>query len=203
MTDWARINELVPAEARELRAGAYLRGILTGSWRSDDEFERRAMSEGTDSVGGYAVPFSLSSRIIDLARRRAVVLGDDALTVPMTSETLDVTRVAADPTAAWHDENVAVNASDLTLERVRFTARTLIVGPVRASLELVMDAPDIENVLETSFAGVLAAELDRVALVGSGAAPEPLGVHGAIGIGTVSMGADGAALADYGTMIDA
>jgi len=60
-----------------------VRATITGDW-SKVPPEERAMSIGTPSAGGFAVPEALSSRIIDRARTAARVLQAGALTVPMT-----------------------------------------------------------------------------------------------------------------------
>jgi HK97 family phage major capsid protein len=147
------------------------------------------MSIGTPSAGGFAVPEALSSRIIDRARNQARVLQAGALTVPMETNTLAMARVAGDPTAAWKVENAQASASDMTLEAVTFTARTLI-SIVKASVELMEDADQIDDTIEAGLASALALELDRAALRGTGTAPEPRGIRNQTGVTvTGSIGA--------------
>ena len=55
------------------------------------------------------------------------------------------------------------------------TAKTVGVL-VKASEETVQDASDFGSRLETVLRGAIGAELDRVALVGSGAGAEPGGI---------------------------
>jgi len=69
----------------------------------------------------------------------------------------------------------------MTLEAVTFTARTLI-SIVKASVELVEDADQIDDAIESALASALALELDRAALRGSGTAPEPRGVRNQTGV---------------------
>jgi HK97 family phage major capsid protein len=86
---------------------------------------------------------------------------------------------------------------------VTFTARTL-VRRVDLSVELFEDAdPSSEDVIARSFAGQMAVELDRAALLGSGTPPEPRGVLNQSGITSTSHGANGAAIANYDFWLDA
>jgi HK97 family phage major capsid protein len=190
-----------PAEGERLSFDRYLRGIVTGNW--DGAEHERALSEGTLTAGGHLVPTPLSSRVIDLARNATRVFQAGAITVPMTAQTLKLARLTGEGTPAWKAENAAITAADMTFDAVTFTARTL-VRLVTLSVELFEDAdPSSEDVIARSFAAQVALELDRVALRGSGTAPEPRGVLNTSGITTTTHGANGAAIANYDFWLDA
>lgn len=180
----------------------FLAGVASGRWDGADN-ERRAMSEGTLTAGGHTVPIPLAGQVIDLARNKAQVFRAGAITVPMDREQLKVAKLTGDPTAAWKAENAAGSASDATLDVVTFSARTLFAGPVLASQELVQDSIGLGEVLANSFAELLAVELDRVALFGSGTGEEPLGLRTTANVNEVSMGVNGAAIADHDKLLDA
>lgn len=160
-----------------LSLARYVRGIVTGRW-NNAERELRAMNEGTLGSGGYLVPSPLSSQIIDKVRNAAVLIRAGARTIPMDSQTLSIARVAptGDPTAAWHAENAAITASDMGFEAVKFTAQTLACL-VTASVEVLEDAAGLDAVVADAMGRVLALELDRAGLRGSGSAPEPRGIR--------------------------
>jgi HK97 family phage major capsid protein len=190
-----------PAEGERLSFDRYLRGIVTGNW--DGAEHERALSEGTLTAGGHLVPTPLSSRVIDLARNATRVFQAGAITVPMTAQTLKLARLTGEGTPAWKAENAAITAADMTFDAVTFTARTL-VRLVTLSVELFEDAdPSSEDLIARSFAAQVALELDRVALRGSGTAPEPRGVLNTSGITTTTHGANGAAIANYDFWLDA
>lgn len=168
----------------------FVRGIVTGNWEGVDP-EQRAMSIGTPTAGGYLVPAALSARVIDKARNAARIFQAGAQTVPMESSTLKLARVVGDPTAAWKVENAQATASDMTLDSVDLTARTLM-SIVKSSVELVEDAEGVDGVIENALSAALALELDRAALRGAGTPPEPRGVRNTSGVGIQSMGANGA-----------
>lgn len=158
------------------RIGELIASLVRGRPVSPElEQDFRTMSVGTASAGGYAVPEPFGLQFFDLARSAAVVMKAGAITVPMPGATLKLARIDTDPTVAWKAENNAFSASDVTLGAVELTART--VGcMVKGSEELFMDSPNIGDIVEESIRGAMGKEMDRVALVGSGVAPEPGGI---------------------------
>jgi HK97 family phage major capsid protein len=171
----------------EVSFGDAVRAMLTGP---RNEAERRALSEGTDSAGGFTVPKPLSIEFIDRLRAQSTVIRAGARTVPMESDTLAIARLDTDPTVSWKAENAALTDSDPTFSRVLLDSKTMGAF-VRVSRELLDDSINASQILENAFARAFALELDRVALIGSGASNQPLGITGNVGIGSVSMGVNG------------
>jgi HK97 family phage major capsid protein len=171
--------------------GDCLRAMITGP---RNEMERRTLSEGTDSAGGFTVPVPLARIYIDKLRAASVVMRAGAQTVDMTSETLAIARLASDPTMAWRAENAEITASDPTFERVLFNAYSL-ASLVKTSRELMEDTVNAGAMLENAFVQAAALEFDRAALYGTGSgATMPEGVGVISGINSVSMGTNGAAI---------
>jgi HK97 family phage major capsid protein len=182
-----------------LSVGDIVRARITGP-RNDEE--KRALSEGTDSAGGFTVPTPLASRFIDLMRSKSVAIRAGAMTVPMDSETLAMARLASDPTVAWRAENAAIAEGDPTFDRVTFTAKTL-AGQIKISRELAADSVNVGAMIENALAQASALKLDQAAIWGAGTDNSPTGVYSTSGINSVSMGANGAALTDYDKVLDA
>jgi len=178
--------------------GDLVRAMAIGP-RNDEE--QRALAEGTGSAGGFTVPAPLSAQFIDRLRAKSVVFQAGALTVPMTSKTLQFARVETDPTMGWRAENAAITESDPTFAAVTLDAKSL-AGFTRVSRELMEDSVNIGPILENIFAQAAALEFDRAALFGTGADNQPTGVFNTSGINSVSMGTNGAALDDYDPLID-
>jgi HK97 family phage major capsid protein len=198
---WCRDNGVVKRDQEPGSFDRWLRGIVTGDW-SGAEHER-ALSVGTSTAGGHLVPTPLSSNVIDLARNAMQVVRAGAVTVPMTASTLKVARLTGESAPAWRNENAAVTAGDLTFDAVTFSAKSLD-RLVIMSRELFEDSdPSASDVIARSFAAQLALELDRVALRGSGTAPEPRGVLNTSGITSTSHTANGAAITNYDWFLDA
>lgn len=198
---WARDNGHVSRELAHASFDRYLRGLVTGDWR--DAALERSLAEGTQSAGGYLVPTPLAGRVIDLARNAMWVMRAGAITVPMTAQTLTIPRLTGEGSPAWRNEGAPLTAGDLTFDTVKFTARSLD-RLVIMSRELFEDSnPSAQDVIAHSFAAQLALELDRAALRGSGAAPEPRGVLNTPGVNITTHGANGSNITNYDWWLDA
>ena len=181
--------------------GEIVRGMALGGNRVRPEV-RNALSEGTDSAGGYTVPAILLPQLIDRMRSEQTVIRAGAKTIMLDSMKTTIARLDTDPVAAWRNENAAIANSDAVFSGVVLQARTLAVI-VQISMELLEDSVNLSEGLQLAFARSFAAELDRVALFGSGTAPEPRGIFNTSGIGSVSMGTNGLALTNFDPFIDA
>jgi HK97 family phage major capsid protein len=183
------------AEYAGLSEGAYLRAMVLGP---KTDLERRALAEGTDSAGGYSVPDRLSAMMIDRLRPASVVFRAGAQLVPLTSDTNYVAKVVTDPSPAWRNENASAAESDPTFGRVTLTPRSLMVI-VRVSRELLEDSLNMETVLPQVIASAMASEVDRVALLGTGSAPEPRGIVNFSGLTSNSFA--GGQITNYSPLI--
>lgn len=182
-----------------LTFGSFMRAAVLGP-RND--VERRALAEGTDSAG-YTVSPALLPDFIDKLRAKSTVFRAGARTVTLdTGKATTIVRLASDVTAAWRSENAAISPADVTFEAVTFTPRSL-AGATLVSRELLEDSANVQQMLENSFAQAFAAEIDRVALIGSGVAPEPKGIKNITNVQTYAMGTNGAQLTDYAPIVQA
>lgn len=186
MKAWAQARSGLSDNLRGMNAGQFLRAMIVND---KTDVERRALAEATDSAGGYTVPDVLSAELIDAARAASVVVRAGARTVPLTSDQNTIAKVLADPTPAWRAEAGAVANSDPTFGPVVLTPRSLAVQ-VDISAELMADSLNLATALPNILAAAMAVELDRVALIGSGTAPEPRGIANTVGIGTFAQNAD-------------
>ncbi|MBA3976407.1 MAG: phage major capsid protein [Candidatus Solibacter sp.] len=165
--------------------GKLVRGMVTGNWRGAD-LERESISNEALAGGGFTLPVSVSSRIIDAARAASVVTQAGALTVPMEDRTLKLARMLTDFAPQWRDENAAITEGTPTFDGVTLTAKTLACL-AKVSVELVEDAANLEDVLYSAMGAAIGLEMDRVALLGSGEGQEPAGITETDGIGTVNL----------------
>lgn len=179
-------------EFRGLGIGSYLRAMVRGP---QNDMERRALAGGTDSAGGYTVPEALSGAMIDLLRSRSVVFQTGAQTVPLTSATNTIAKIASDPVPGWRAENAAIAESDPTFGAVVMQPKSLAVL-VKVPRELLDDSVNINRALPEVLVSAMAAELDRVALLGSGSGSEPTGIVNFSGL--TSNGFAGGSLASFG-----
>lgn len=196
LADWTRKKD--PEAATSLSFGRLLRGMATNNW-DGAAAEKRAMSGEVGASGGFAVPDVLSAQILDLARAKSVAIGQFTV-VPMTSSTLTVPKWLTDPSVGWRGEGDAFAESEPTLGATILKAKSLGLV-VRTSIELLADAgPLIDRELASIFAGAVAAEWDRVALVGTGANDEPRGLLNYDGITKTALAG---APASYDFLVEA
>lgn len=163
-----------------------------------------ALSTGTDSTGGYLIPSVVMPGILDALVPASALLSAGAGIVPLNVGAKSFTTAAIDniPTASWRLESGAVAVSDPTFRAVVAAPKSLAFL-FKVSRELLADAPNIGQALNTAIAQAFAKELDRVGLRGSGEAPQPLGILGTPGIQTIANGANGTALAGYANLLAA
>ena len=185
MTDHVRSRGYTGGE--DLSFDRLVRGMLLGDWIGADA-ERRALSEGVTGAGGVLVPTPLAAQVLDLARGQARVMQAGATTVPMETQTLKIARQTGDPSLSWHSEGEPIDESDLSFDSIMLKAQTLPCL-VKASIEVLEDVDNLDSIITNSVAKALALELDRVALRGSGVAPEPRGLRNTSGITVTDLGA--------------
>lgn len=186
------------AEEQNLNLGRLLKGVVLGDWNGA-ELERKAMLTSVPSAGGFLIPSVLSNRIIDLARNQSVLVAAGAGTVPMTSSTLDMARVVSDPSVAWYAENGTIAETDMTFGRMQFSAKKMACV-ARISNELLEDAANSQSIIESAIGAVMALELDRTGLFGTGVG-QPLGIANTASLG--SSQASIGTLADYDAFLTA
>ncbi|MBM9912748.1 MULTISPECIES: phage major capsid protein [Stenotrophomonas] len=177
----------------------FMRGV---AGMSSTEAVMASLAVGTDSAGGYAVPDVVMPGILSALVPASSLLQAGAGIVPMGYGAKSVSTAAIDtlPTATWRNELGNISESEPTLRSVQSTPRSLACI-VRVSRELLADGSDVDRALRQVIAQAFAKELDRVGLLGT--APEPRGLRNTPGINTVSMGANGAALASFRPLLNA
>ena len=165
---------------------------------------KNALSVGTNTAGGYAVPNVIMPEILAALLPVSSLLNAGAGIVPLgdQAKTFTTAAVSTIPTAAWRLEAGNIAASDPTFRAVVATPQSLAFY-FKVSRELLADAPNIDQALRTAIAGAFAKELDRAGLRGTGTAPEPRGILNTSGIQAVTNGANGTALASYANFLSA
>ncbi|MCU0928809.1 MAG: phage major capsid protein [Burkholderiaceae bacterium] len=168
----------------------FMRGVANLPTTAD---VRAALSVGTDSAGGFSVPSLVMPQIMEALVPASSVLTAGAGILPLEDGAKTFTQVILDtiPTAAWRAEAGAVSESDPAFRGVVMTPRSLSFR-FKVSRELLADGVGIEDALRVAIAQAFAKELDRVALRGSGSAPEPRGILNTTNVGAVTNGAAGA-----------
>jgi HK97 family phage major capsid protein len=184
--------------------GDFLRAIAGGKATPG---VRAALSEGTDSAGGYTVPTILMPQILQALVPASSLLQAGAGIVDVSqsgAKSYNTAAISSIPTAAWRSEAGSVSESDPVFRNVQATPRSLAFF-FKLSRELLADGTNLEQALTTAIAQAFAVELDRVGLRGTGTPPEPRGILNTSGIQSVTNGAAGASLGTtaYSNLISA
>jgi HK97 family phage major capsid protein len=128
----------------------------------------------------------LGNQFIDILRSKLIVRSLGARVLSGLVGNVDIPKLQASATAAWVAENAAIGATDPQLTQVQLTPRHVGARTEFSRNMLLQSSPDVEALLRDDFAAILARAVDRAAING-GAANEPTGVLGTVGINTVTF----------------
>lgn len=161
------------------------------------ELSQKALAAGTDASGGYALPSNVLGGILQGLSAASTVTLAGANLVMLDGigggKSTTIAAIDALPTAGWRAENGAVAESAPTFRGILVEPRSLAFI-LRASREILSDAPNLSEALRIAIGQAFAQEIDRTALLGSGTAPEPRGLANVAGVHAISTGANGASL---------
>lgn len=147
----------------------------------------------TLSVGGapalvgteFAAP-----EFIDILRARSVVMTQNPMTMTGLSENVSIPRLTASATAQWiaGDGSDGITDTTPTFDAITLSPKTL-GGLVLLSRKMLLQNVDAENIVLQDLGKVIATELDRAAINGSGASNQPTGILHTTGIATNTFAA--------------
>jgi len=178
----------------------FLRGV---AGMKTTEAVTKALSVGTDSAGGFAVPRGTAGSIVEAMVPVSSLLRAGVGIIPVGDmKTLTTAAIASIPTATWRAESAAIAESDPTFRSILTTPQSLSFR-FKVSRELLADAPMMEQALETVIAQAMARALDRTGLRGTGTAPEPRGLRFTPGVTLKASGPNGFAGPGWDTIMSA
>jgi len=170
------------AEAKkEARLADFFAAVLSG-----DEAKAKALSEGTDSAGGYLVPAELRNEVLMRAPELSELF-PYTRRVRVSTNAGSVPSLATDIAISWDEaENADFDESDPVFSELAFAIKRAN-AVCYTSRELVADSgPGVVELLTQLFSEAMAAERDRVIAVGDGS-DEPEGLASAT-ISSVAVG---------------
>ena len=179
---------------RSFSFAAVLRGMNGGGLDNPDAwkgFERerqigldareRALSQGTDSAGGYTVPPQYIAELIPELVAKTVVLAAGARQLTGTGSPIEIPKVASGATAAWiNGENTAITPNDPTFENVTLSPKMAAAITEMSRRLVAMSNPSAEAFVRADLTGALARLLDLAALRGDGLSGAPTGIMNTI-----------------------
>ena len=152
--------------------------------------ERRDF-DTTAGTGG--IPTILAPRMIDALRNRIVMtrLGAQLLTGMIGN--FSIPKLTGTGSAYWVAEGSAPTESAQSVGQVSFTPKTLGAFTDITRKLMLQSSIDAEQLVMDDLMKVIAIELDRVGLNGSGSGAEPTGIMQNGACPTVALGTNGAA----------
>ena len=164
----------IAPETRVGTASDEYRSAMQTYLRAGSDQELRALSEGTDTAGGYLVPDEWANQIIQ-ARDEVNVMRQLATVVETSTGTFNLPTVTSQGTAAWTSEGASISESDPAFGIVQFSAYKA-ARLVKVSNELLADnAFDLTGYLAKEFGRSIGA-LDEAAFVEGTGSSQPQGV---------------------------
>jgi HK97 family phage major capsid protein len=162
---------------------------------------QRDLTVGTATAGGHTVATDLMAMsFIELLRNRARVLPRATMLNDLNGN-IAIPRMTGGATAYWVGEGSDITESQQSFDQVAMSPETVGAFTEFSRKLLIQSSIDVEAMVRRDLATVLALELDRVAINGSGSSNEPTGILQTAGIGSVVGGTNGAA-PDWDDIVD-
>ena len=180
--DAASFEREVSEEASK-RYGKPANGILV-----PNEVLKRDLTVGTATAGGNLVATDLlAGSFIDILRNRMAIMQAGTTVLSGLTGNISIPRQTAASTAYWVGEGSAPTESQQAFDQVNMTPKTL-GGYVDFSRRTLLQASiDVEQFVRGDLAKVLALELDRAGIYGTGSSNQPTGLTQTTGIGTQTI----------------
>ena len=170
--------------------GDFVKALVKGT--RNPEIQAALSESGGGATGDYTVPVILLPQLIDLMRAKTVAIQAGAQTILLDTETTNLPESRLILLRRGAMRRRRLRRLHRHLNKCNSSPKSLGVF-VKVSMELLEDSQNVNEALLMAFAGAFAVELDRVALFGSGVAPQPHGIAGTTNVGNVSMGTNGRA----------
>ena len=154
----------------------------------------RAHSADSAVDGGNLIKTDLlSGSFIDLLQNRLAIMGAGATMLSGLEGNIAIPRQTGGAAAFWLAENGEPSETSATFDQIALTPKTVGAYTELSRKLLQQSSIGMEQFVLNELTRVLALEMDRVALNGSGTANQPLGILKVPGIGSVAGGTNGAA----------
>jgi HK97 family phage major capsid protein/HK97 family phage prohead protease len=150
------------------------RNVITGAQTASGY-----VNAGTNSIQTSL----LSSSFIDLLRNRSFLMSVVSELSGLVGN-IDIPRQLTGPAAEWVGEDIAANPTGVTFGLVSLRPKTLAARSEITRKLLMQSSLGVEALLRADLARVMALEMDRAGLYGTGASNQPLGLAGTSGINT-------------------
>jgi HK97 family phage major capsid protein len=167
-----------PIEALSLRAD-YARKLETRQ-------EITTVLPATGPGGNLIAQVLDASRYVDALRARTVVRQAGAQVISGVVGNLNIPRMKQFGQVQWFNEGDTILKTDESFDQVSFLPRHCGAISTYSRNLLLQATPDVEMIIRDDLSRLLALDMDRVALVGTGQGAEPLGIINNPACGTIA-----------------
>jgi HK97 family phage major capsid protein len=188
-----RAQEAAAFEFEASRAAAERLGRASRGITVPIDVLARDLLVGTTTAGGHTVATDLmAGDFITLLRNRSYMMQVGTVMSGLNGN-VAIPRHTTAATAYWVAENGAPTESQQAFDQVTLSPKTVGAFTDFSRRLTLQSSIDVESFVRNDLATILALEIDRVALHGSGASNQPTGIASTAGIGSVAGGTNGAA----------
>lgn len=153
-----------------------------------NEVLRRDLTVGAPTAGGNLVATELlSGSFIELLRNRMAMMQAGVSMLTGLQGNISIPRQTSAATAYWVGEGGSPTESQQAIDQVNMTPKTVGAFVDYSRRLLLQSSIDVERMVRDDLARVIALELDRAAIYGTGSANQPLGLVNTSGIGSQSL----------------
>jgi HK97 family phage major capsid protein len=155
---------------------------------SQRSFATRRLEKLSNIAGGYLVDTEYyGNSFIDMLRNKMLIQQMGAKIISGLQGDIAIPKQTGGATAFWVAEGRTPEHSQGAFGQVTLSPKS-IAAYTDFTRKLVLQAsPDIETLVRSDLATVIALEIDRAAINGSGINAEPLGILNTAGIGEVTI----------------
>jgi HK97 family phage major capsid protein/HK97 family phage prohead protease len=153
-----------------------------------NEVLRRDLVVGTPTAGGDLVDdVLLAGSFIDLLRNRLSISQAGCTMLTGLQGNVSIPRQTSAATAYWVGENASPTESQQAIDQVNMTPKTVGAFVDYSRRLLLQSSIDVEGMVRNDLARVIALEIDRAAIYGTGSSNQPQGLTNVSGIGSETL----------------
>lgn len=161
-----------------------------------NEVLARDLVAGTGSAGGNTISTDLlAGSFIELLRNRLALANAGVTILSGLQGNVAIPRQTSASTAYWVGENASPAESQQGVDQINMTPKTVGAYVDYSRRLLLQSSIDVEAMVRSDLARVIALELDRAGIYGSGSSNQPLGLVNTTGVNS-------ATLTNYGTFAE-
>ena len=153
-----------------------------------NEVLRRDLVVGTPTAGGDLVDdVLLAGSFIDLLRNRLSIAQAGATMLTGLQGNVSIPRQTSASTAYWVGENSSPTESQQAIDQVNLSPKTVGAFVDYSRRLLLQSSIDVEGMVRNDLARVIALEIYRAAVYGTGSSNQPQGFTNVSGIGSETL----------------